>query len=82
GRPAEARPHLQQALQIAGELPSPVGELRAAYYLGEMHEALGETTEAVRAFRRADELGTTLGMASFQKAARDALQKLTAQPNQ
>ena len=41
-----------------------------------MHEALGEASEARRAFRRADELATELGVESFQKAAREALRRL------
>jgi tetratricopeptide (TPR) repeat protein len=77
GRAVEARPYLEEALGIAGEIPSPVGELRATYYLGEMHEALGEPSEALRAYRRADELATGLGVASFQKAAREGVSRLT-----
>ena len=77
GRAAEARPYLEEALRIAGDIPSPVGELRATYYLGEMHEALGHTSEALRAYRRADELATELGLASFQRAAREGVSKLT-----
>jgi tetratricopeptide (TPR) repeat protein len=80
GRAAEARPYLEEALRIAREIPSPVGELRATYYLGEMHEALGEPSEALAAYRRADELATALGVAGFQRAARDGVQRLTTPP--
>ncbi len=78
GRPAEARAYVEQALEIAHDLPSPVGELRATYALGKLHEALGETHEAIRRYRRADELATELEVASIQKAARDGLMRLTA----
>jgi tetratricopeptide (TPR) repeat protein len=78
GRPAEARAYLEQALEIAYDLPSPVGELRATYALGNLHEALGEKNEALRRYRRADELATKLGVATVQRAARDGVLRLTA----
>jgi tetratricopeptide (TPR) repeat protein len=77
GRAGEAGPYLEEALHIAGEIPSPVGELRATYYLGEMYEALEQPSEALRAYRRADELATELGVASFQRAAREGVSRLT-----
>ena len=80
GRAAEAGTYLEEALRIARDIPSPVGELRATYYLGEMHEALGEFSEAVRAYRRADDLATELGVAGFQKAAREGVLRLTEPP--
>jgi tetratricopeptide (TPR) repeat protein len=82
GRAREAGPYLEEALRIAGEIPSPVGELRAIYYLGEMHEALGQASEALRAYRRADELASTLGVVSFQRAAREGVSRLTTSPPQ
>jgi tetratricopeptide (TPR) repeat protein len=82
GRAAEARPYLEEALLIAHEIPSPVGELRATHYLGEMHEALGQHPEALRAYRRADQLATELGVASFQRAARESVSRLTPPPPQ
>lgn len=77
GRPAAARAYLEQALEIAHDLPSPVGELRATYTLAKLHEALGETHEAIRRYRRADEMATELGVASIQEAARDGVTRLT-----
>jgi tetratricopeptide (TPR) repeat protein len=82
GRAAEAGPYLEEALLIAHEIPSPVGELRATYYLGEMHEALGRPSEALRAYRRADQLATELGVVSFQEAARESVSRLTPPPSQ
>jgi tetratricopeptide (TPR) repeat protein len=82
GRAGEAGPYLEEALRVAGEIPSPVGELRATYYLGEMHEALGQPSEALRAYRRADELATELGVANFQRAARESVSRLTPPPSQ
>jgi tetratricopeptide (TPR) repeat protein len=82
GRAAEARPYLEEALRIAREIPSPVGELRATYYSGEMSEALGEPTEALAAYRRADDLATELGVASFRNAAREGLLRLMTLPSE
>ena len=77
GRPAEARAYLDQALEIAHDLPSPMGELRATDALGKLYEALGEKSEALRRYHRADELATKLGVESIQKAARDGVTRLT-----
>ena len=76
-RPAEAKPYLVQAVEIAHALSSPVGELRATYALGKLHEALGDVPEALRSYREADELATELGVASIQKAAQDGVARLT-----
>ena len=72
----EARPHLDEALEIAGDLPSPVGALRATYALGKMHEALGDEAEARRSYRRARELAVDLGAAGLETAAREGLGRL------
>lgn len=77
GRAKEARVYLEQAVEIARALPSPVGEMRALYALGRMHEALGEISEALKNYRRAGELATELGVASIQEAARDGVMRTT-----
>jgi len=77
GRPEEAREYLEQALQIARDIRSPVGELRATYALGKMYETLGDFQEAVRRFRRAEEQAAELGVASIQKAAQDGVTRLS-----
>lgn len=78
GRAREAGPYLDEALRIARELPSPVGELRATYALGKMHEALGETGEAREAYRRAEERAAGLGAKGLEKAAGEARARLGA----
>jgi len=75
-RALEAGPYLNQALVIARELPSPVGELRATYSLAEMYEAAGSSSEAMELFGRANELATELGVENLQKAAQDGLMRL------
>ena len=76
GRPAEARPYLEQAIEIAREIPSPVGGLRATYNLGKMYEALGETDAALGHYRQAYETATQLEVASIQKAAHEGVTRL------
>ena len=76
GRAAEARGYLEEALEVARDLPSPVGELRATYYMAEMHAALDDAIAARRGFGRAEELASELGVASFLKAAREGLARL------
>lgn len=75
-RAPEARPYLDQALIIARELPSPVGELRATYSLAEMHEVSGTSSEAMRLYERANQLATNLGVETIQKATQEALLRL------
>ena len=78
GRPAEARAPLDEALQIASELRSPVGELRATYYLAEMHEKLGEEAAALAAFHRARHLALSLGVTRLQQAAEEGVERLAS----
>ena len=63
----------QRALVTAREIPSPVGEMRVSYTLGKMHEAMGSPPEALEHYRRAHELATELGVASYRKAAAERM---------
>lgn len=76
GRAAEARPSLEQAMEIARDLPSPVGELRAMYNLGTMHEALKAYPDALRWYRQAVTLADDLGVLSIGQSARDGEQRV------
>ena len=78
-RALEAGPYLDQALVVARELPSPVGELRATYSLAEMHEVTGSLSEAIRLYGRATQLATDLGVEAIQKAAQDSLLRLESE---
>ena len=78
GRPAEAEVHLESALRIAEELPSPVGRLRATFNHGEMYEALQEPEAALAAFRRAHELAQRLASDRYTVAAAERIERLTS----
>ena len=75
-RPEEAQPYLEEALRFALALPSPVGELRATFDLGQMYEARGLTSRAIEKYRRAVEIAAGLGSDNYQSAAREALERL------
>jgi tetratricopeptide (TPR) repeat protein len=78
GRPGEAGPHLERAYEVARDLPSPVGQLRAAFNLARMHEALATHSEALRWYRRVDELATGLGVEDIRQSARAGQQRALA----
>lgn len=76
GRPEEAARPLEQAYEIARDLPSPVGELRAGFNLGRMHEALEAYGEALCWYQRATELATVLGEEDVRRSASDGEQRM------
>ena len=57
GNPAEAETHLKYAIGIAQAIPSPVGVARASLVVGQMHEALGNTSDAIAAYTAAARVG-------------------------
>ncbi|MEM7052670.1 MAG: tetratricopeptide repeat protein [Acidobacteriota bacterium] len=78
-RPAEAREPLEQALEIARQLPSPAGELRVTLNLGRLHEALQDRSSALAAFTKARDLAQRLESESYAKTATEAIDRLTAE---
>jgi tetratricopeptide (TPR) repeat protein len=78
GELAEAGALLEEALEFARDLPSPVGEMRAAYLLGRVHELSGRIPEAKAAYQRALELAVELSSEGMRNAADESLQGLAS----
>ncbi len=76
GHPRQARVHLEEALQLAGDLPSPFGHLQATHQMARMHEALGEHNAAAAAYRGAIEHAAKLGVGGILEEARERLNAL------
>lgn len=76
GETEEARALLQEALELARALPSPVGEMRARYQLGRVDELSDRLPEAKAAYQRAVELATELGAERMRESVDESLRQL------
>ena len=79
GSPGAAAPYLEYAIEVADEIPSPVGKARAAIVLGEMYEKTGNNSRAITAYETAQQAAATVGYTGVESRANEALIRLRGQ---